>query len=1346
MTNHDNAYAAGSGMEESLGRYVAILGRDDMAEHVFGDKPAWLFAADGEAILWANAAGLAFLDIRGLAALSRYRLPSSSPVARRLQQLTSRSGGASGLERFRFFVGMRARMAACQCQSVALDDGSTGILAIAVDAGSSSKDPAQAQFDLLAKAGLDAALVDGSDAVTEATPGFEALGLIEDGQLRALSDDAIVSAQHDNARLVVITDADAPAQVTAPHADDTSEADADDVAEAGEDDAGEQTSIDTGKAVAAAAAGSIIISVPQRVTADETEQTDELSASASDPSETLTESDEPEVADASSGAVPVSQDPAPEPAAMESETTDDALRSDDGAEGEELVSSADQIPEDHADSDAQNSETALETDAEPQTDLTTEPEDSAPAIEAEDLPQTGEAETEAAKASASSDENSVDTDDDEQSSEDETPGTFSDAIDRLAVPLFADTEWGDASDDAETDNAEAIEPEPTSEADKPLVEQSEEDQAEPISTFAFVPKSTPSRFVWEMDADRRFSMVSEEFAGSVGPLAADIIGKDWTGVASQFGIDNPEISRAAAAGETWTGKRVQWPVEATDKEIPVELTALPIYDHGRTFSGYRGFGVCRTDQVRTDPAGRGLGIAKASISREAGNGLAAAGAAKLADDDDERDHADTLIDAIASEEEQAAPAAVPSGVATMASAAIAGVAARMFSSESILGLFAGSPVSDAERKAFEVDPASLPAIPLAQATMQEDRSPAEDEPETGDFEKDIDASGTEETAAETGQDRAGAEREPESNVVPLIPAARGARPGDEQLKKLSRPEREAFQQIAEALGARIEDSEGETIADGERTADSDVEKPVEPAKPETAKSVPEDSPVVVLPSAFAPRNPGIEAGPVLDHVPIAVLVCRDGDVLFANKSALALLAYPDLSTLQDAGGLKAVFGDDSIPDETGDAADGGRPVTVRMRSGEAIAVSAQLYSVPWNARRALMMVLDDRSDDGDAIVALQSTDDRVEELEDILDTATDGVLLLQRDGSILNVNRSAEALFGADSEAMIGANLTDFLAPESHRSALDYIDGLGRNGVESVLNDGREVIGQEASGGLIPIFMTIGRIDKHDNVAKFCAVLRDITQWKKAEEELTSARRHAETASSQKSDFLAKISHEIRTPLNAIIGFSEVMLGERLGPIGTERYKEYLNDIRSSGDYIMSLINDLLDLSKIEAGKMDLTFEAVSVNDIVQNCVALLQPEANRERIIIRNSLSTSVPNVVADARSVQQIVLNLVSNAIKFNKRGGQVIVSTVYTDAGDVCVRVRDTGVGMSDDEVRLALEPFRQVQTTKGNTAGTGLGLPLTKALVEANRANFMIDSKPEEGTLVEIVFPSPRVLAE
>jgi PAS domain S-box-containing protein len=370
---------------------------------------------------------------------------------------------------------------------------------------------------------------------------------------------------------------------------------------------------------------------------------------------------------------------------------------------------------------------------------------------------------------------------------------------------------------------------------------------------------------------------------------------------------------------------------------------------------------------------------------------------------------------------------------------------------------------------------------------------------------------------------------------------------------------------------------------------------------------------------------------------------------------------------------------------------------------------------------------------------------RQRELEAILNTATDGVVLLSANGRILSMNDAAEALFGHDQITLVGEPLSRLIAPESRREVEDYLSAMQDNGVASLLNDGRDITGMERQGRTIPLFMNIGRIGFDGVSPKFCAVLRDVTNWKAAEQNLVEARSAAEKASGAKSDFLAKISHEIRTPLNAIIGFSEVMIEERFGRVENERYRGYINDIHSAGEHVMSLVNDLLDLSKIETGHQELTLGAVNLGDIVQQCVSILQPQANRNGVIMRTSLAR-LPAVVADQRSVRQILLNLLSNAVKFTRSGGQVFVSTIQLPGGDIALKVRDTGIGMNEREMQIAMEPFRQVANSGRKDDGTGLGLPITKALAEANRATFQIESAPGAGTIVQIIFPATRVLAE
>ena len=577
---------------------------------------------------------------------------------------------------------------------------------------------------------------------------------------------------------------------------------------------------------------------------------------------------------------------------------------------------------------------------------------------------------------------------------------------------------------------------------------------------------------------------------------------------------------------------------------------------------------------------------------------------------------------------------------------------------------------------------------------------------------------------------------------------RQAASASEQMPALTDVERHAFQELARRMTDRLTAGTGEDIAT---------------SIPATMPPAATPHPAVAVPAAgdadrelFADNaETGVvhTVGPILDRFPVGVLVYRRNDILYANRAFLRWTGYESVEAMSGAGGLDSLFVEPgAIAIEQGSE----KSFAITSNGGERMPAEGRLFLIPWEGDSAFAVVTtptvpelpaatvvptDPAVDETAAALKLARSENA--ELRAILDTATDGVIVLDGEMLIHSANRSAQALFGYDADALEGQAFLDLFAPESADVAFDYFETLQTLGVASVLNDGREVIGRERHGGLIPLFMTLGRLGE----GKLCAVFRDITQWKKTAEELTQAKRAAEQQSSAKSEFLAKISHEIRNPLNAIIGFSEVMMAERFGPVGSDRYRQYLKDIHASGAHLVSLINDLLDLSKIEAGKLELAFAGVALNQLVAQCVAIMQPQANRERVIIRTSLAPRLPQVMADARSLRQIVLNLLSNSIKFTGAGGQVIVSTAATDAGEVSLRVRDTGMGMSETELATAMEPFRQLATsTRFGSGGTGLGLPLTKALAEANRAGFRISSRPKEGTLVEVVFPEERLAAE
>ena len=547
---------------------------------------------------------------------------------------------------------------------------------------------------------------------------------------------------------------------------------------------------------------------------------------------------------------------------------------------------------------------------------------------------------------------------------------------------------------------------------------------------------------------------------------------------------------------------------------------------------------------------------------------------------------------------------------------------------------------------------------------------------------------------------------------------------------LSESERNAFREIARALGAHTADLEPKPAMTEAREW-----PPIEPIIPASQSPVPEND--------LAADRLTL----VLDRLPVGVLISRGGVPIVMNQPLLDWLGYESADAFFEMGGIDTMFGG---RDPSRRAIEDDGAMLLRRRDGDMVALGVKLQTVQWDDLPASMMIFEKIASPREEFLPFDDETVSIgngvsaQELSAILDTATDGVIILDFNGRILSMNRSAEALFGIDTIEISGEHFTTLLSETSRNRALDYLEGLKDNGVASVLNDGREVTGQTQDGGHIPLFMTMGRIGTSSE-PKFCAVLRDITSFKRAERDFTEARRAAETASARKSDFLARISHEIRTPLSAIIGFAEIMHDERFGVLGNTRYRDYVQDILKSGAHMLDLVNDLLDLSKIEAGRADLTFVEVDVNSLLLETANTVQESANKARIILRTSLASHLPSIVADVRSLTQIMLNILSNAIKFTPEGGQVIVSTTRTPDGEVVIRVKDTGIGMSETDIATALEPFRQVTTTR-RAGGTGLGLPLTKALIEANRASMAIRSARHSGTIVEITFPPTRVLAD
>jgi two-component system cell cycle sensor histidine kinase PleC len=241
------------------------------------------------------------------------------------------------------------------------------------------------------------------------------------------------------------------------------------------------------------------------------------------------------------------------------------------------------------------------------------------------------------------------------------------------------------------------------------------------------------------------------------------------------------------------------------------------------------------------------------------------------------------------------------------------------------------------------------------------------------------------------------------------------------------------------------------------------------------------------------------------------------------------------------------------------------------------------------------------------------------------------------------------------------------------------------------------------------------------------------------------ARRRADDANLAKSRFLATMSHELRTPLNAILGFSEVLKDEVLGELPNDQYREYARDIHESGSHLLNLINEILDLSRIEAGRHELSEEAVQIAYTVEEAAHLLAMKAKSKSITVHEDYEEGLPRVWADERAVRQITLNLLSNAIKFTPLNGEVTIRVRATHDGGQMIEVQDTGPGIPEDEIPVVLSSFGQGSIAiKNAEQGTGLGLPIVQALMKTHGGRFELHSKLREGTIVRAIFPADRVI--
>ncbi|HYD30621.1 MAG TPA: HAMP domain-containing sensor histidine kinase, partial [Azospirillaceae bacterium] len=260
-------------------------------------------------------------------------------------------------------------------------------------------------------------------------------------------------------------------------------------------------------------------------------------------------------------------------------------------------------------------------------------------------------------------------------------------------------------------------------------------------------------------------------------------------------------------------------------------------------------------------------------------------------------------------------------------------------------------------------------------------------------------------------------------------------------------------------------------------------------------------------------------------------------------------------------------------------------------------------------------------------------------------------------------------------------------------------------------------------------------------------LIHDISEVKKAEKALIAAKEASDLANRAKTAFLSNMTHELRTPLNAILGFAEIIAQQMLGPIGNTDYRNYAAEIKRSGEHLLANINDILEMATIEAGSVDLDVDLIDMRDVIVSCMRLVAKRAERAKLNIQADIGTELPPIEADAGALKQVLLHLLSNAIKFTPEGGKIGVSARVDSSGDMVVEVFDTGIGIAPDRLENVLQAFVQGESTLARRfEGIGLGLSIAKSLIEMHGGKLEIRSQEGSGTSVIIRLPRERMLAD
>lgn len=378
----------------------------------------------------------------------------------------------------------------------------------------------------------------------------------------------------------------------------------------------------------------------------------------------------------------------------------------------------------------------------------------------------------------------------------------------------------------------------------------------------------------------------------------------------------------------------------------------------------------------------------------------------------------------------------------------------------------------------------------------------------------------------------------------------------------------------------------------------------------------------------------------------------------------------------------------------------------------------------------------------DTSIVERERDDALLLLTSIFDASEVGILVFDRNRRIVKMNDSFERIFGWNRKDTLGKDFVDFITDDGHEAA--------RENYEKFLKDGVRQSGEVKihckDGDIANTLYTTVTMELSHGRSFQVTTLVDITDRKQMEYSLKLAKEQADSANHAKSLFLANMSHELRTPLNAIIGFSEMMQAETFGPLGDAKYVEYLNDVHLSAKHLLEIINEVLDMSKIEAGRVELSEQDIDLQKLIETVIRMVISRVSESNIDVHFKHDDVIPKLKADPRLIRQILINLLTNAVKYTSKNGEIFVRLRVNTDDEMVIEIEDRGVGIPSDKIADVMEPFGQIhEPTKSSVyQGTGLGLPLAKAMVELHAGDFKLHSVEGEGTKVTIIFPKKRVI--